>query len=111
MKFLSVHRFLLKRPSQPIRRAVRWRRGGGKSTCRYCLGHFRPKKTWGVYCSNACRKAAWVAVHAEELDPISLRRETWSSDRAAATGYGSMTRRASFNRDLYLRQKAGIFTW
>lgn len=106
MKLLSMRRGLIRRIG-----ALTWKRGGGRPVCRYCLGKFRPKKSWGIYCCNACRKAAWHAVHAEELDPVSLRKETWSGDRAAATGFGSMTRRQTFKRDLFIRRKAGIEHW
>lgn len=70
------------------------------SACLYCLGTHRGR---GVYCSGSCRVAAHRAIHADELDRPSLRRDTCSSARRKATGYGLLTAREGWDADRRVR--------
>jgi hypothetical protein len=79
--------------------------------CDYCLGRFMPSRSDAVRCSDACRKAVSRALQLEtwaHVDPPSIRSEHWSSDRAAATGCGSLTRREAYLADLRVRLLAGL---
>lgn len=77
--------------------------------CGYCLGLFRGR-AGAEWCSAACRVAAHQARRLDELDPVSLRRETRSDERARARldGIGTLTRRESYEADLRVRASAGI---
>lgn len=81
-----------------------------RTVCPYCLGRYWPARSDAVYCSGACRKAAFMALALPDyghVDPPSIRRDSWSGDRAEATGFGSITRREAYLADLRVRVLAG----
>lgn len=83
------------------------------TTCGYCAGDFCPRRSDARYCSGACRQAAHHARTAAEVDPPSLRRETWCRQRAEARvdGIGLLTRREAWEADLRVRREAGLEAW
>ena len=85
--------------------------GRPKVRCRYCAGRFRGRAD-AVTCSAACRKAMSVALaYAEDADvPVaSIRRCTFSPERAAATGFGMVTATDGYRADLRVRRYMRIF--
>lgn len=77
--------------------------------CPYCLGLFALSRSDAVCCSAACR----VGRHAAPgLDDVDLRpwnrRDTYSHERAKATGWGGMSALETYEADLRVRYAAGI---
>lgn len=71
--------------------------------CVYCTGTFVAVDPTAMTCCGACRQAVSAALKKDDVDPPSIRRETWSKHRRAATGYGLITRRAAYEGDLRVR--------
>lgn len=76
--------------------------------CAYCGQAYAPERRTSRYCSGDCRVRAHRALHADEVEAVSLRREAWSAERRAATGYGHLSRRETYEADLRVRAAAGI---
>lgn len=80
----------------------------GARPCAYCLGWYRPARAHAVTCSGACRQARSVALRTEEPLTPPWRAETWSADRAAATGWGGLTPREQYAADVRVRRAEGL---
>lgn len=78
--------------------------------CRYCARPYRSERRHSTTCSAACRKALSVALAYEcdaDVPPIATRRDTWSEERATATGLGTVTASEGHALDLRVRRLAG----
>ncbi len=79
-----------------------------RCACAYCDQPYEPERSTSRYCSGDCRVRAHRALHARELEPVSLRRDAMSHERRRAVGYGLLTRREQYEGDLRVRAAAGI---
>jgi hypothetical protein len=77
-------------------------------TCTYCLGVFRPKRRHADTCSSACKQAKHEALTTEFVLGPYARRDSWSTERERATGWGGMTAAESYDADLRVRYEAGV---
>lgn len=76
--------------------------------CVYCLGFFEGRAD-AETCSGACREARRAALQADDVSIRPwARRETYSAERAKATGWGAMMARAAYYADLRMRLAAGL---
>lgn len=77
--------------------------------CTYCLGAFEGRADADT-CSTACRQAKSRALRTDYVEPASSdrRRTTYSPERAAATGFGTLTGREQYEADLRVRAAAGL---
>jgi hypothetical protein len=81
----------------------------GTRECLYCAGPFVGRSD-AVYCCTACRVAGAAALRETDPDPVSLRRETRSAERAAARldRIGLVTRREAYEGALRVRARHRI---
>jgi hypothetical protein len=78
--------------------------------CPYCLGVFRPGKSGPVreQCCGGCRHDTAAALRAPETGWESTRHESYSRERARATGWGLLTAHEHYQADLRVRFAAGL---
>lgn len=75
--------------------------------CAYCGQAFQAPRSHARTCSGACRQARSQALRLDcdaDVMPASCRRETYSDERARATGYGLLTEAQCYAADLRVRR-------
>lgn len=76
--------------------------------CVYCLGFFDGRAD-AETCSAACRKAVSDAPKHDEVQMRpSTRRDSWSQERARATGFGTVTAAEATRHDNRIRWALGM---
>jgi hypothetical protein len=80
--------------------------------CHYCGGRFRSSRPDTLTCSGACRQAFSLALSYEDdvdLPPASVRRSSYSRERALVTGFGFVNQSEGLHDDLRARRWARMF--